>query len=190
MQTVAFTRMADGTREEYQFLEKLEEEYIQALPQRLMEALQRLEHSFSGYKVTRLGHSLQGATRAYRDGREEDYIVAVLLHDIGDELAPHTHSELAAAVLRPFVPEKLYWIVKHHGVFQMVYYAHHFGADPNARDRFKDHPWYQDAVEFCELYDQNCFDPGYDTLPLTFFQPMLERVFGRKPQFGGERDMN
>ena len=116
MQTVAFTRMADGTREEYQFLEKLEEEYIQALPQRLMEALQRLEHSFSGYKVTRLGHSLQGATRAYRDGREEDYIVAVLLHDIGDELAPHTHSELAAAVLRPFVPEKLYWIVKHHGV--------------------------------------------------------------------------
>ena len=101
----------------------------------------------------------------------------MLLHDIGDELAPYSHSELAAAVLRPFVPEKLYWIVKHHGVFQMVYYAHHLGGDRNARDRFKDHPWYDDAVEFCERYDQNCFDPDYDTLPLSFFEPMLRRVF-------------
>ena len=189
MQTVAFTRMADGTREEYQFLEKLEEDYALALPQRLMEALERLEHSFSGYKVTRLGHSLQGATRAYRDGRDEEYIVSVLLHDIGDELAPYAHSELAAAVLRPYVSEKLYWIVKHHGLFQMVYYAHHIGADPNARERFKDHPWYEDAVDFCERYDQNCFDPDYDTLSLAFFQPMLERIFGRKPRFGGERDI-
>lgn len=188
MQTVSFTRMADGTAAEYQFLEQLEQDYALALPERLMAALKQLEHSFSGYQINRLEHALQGATRAYRDGRDDEYIAAVLLHDIGDELAPYAHSELAAAVLRPYVSERLYWIVKYHGVFQMWYYAHHLGSDRHARERFKDHPWYQDAIEFCELYDQNCFDPDYDTLPLEFFQPLLQRIFGCKPKFGGERD--
>jgi len=182
-ETVTFTRMADGTREDYQLLSRYEEEYARGLPGRLLEALAKLAHSIGGYQVTRLEHSLQGATRALRDGRDEDYVVAVLLHDIGDDLAPHSHSELAAAILRPYVSEKLYWIVKHHGVFQMVYYAHHLGGDRNAREHFRDHLWYDDAVEFCELYDQNCFDPDYDSLPLDHFAPLLARVFGRPARF-------
>ena len=185
MQTVSFTRMADGTQEEYQFLAGLERDYAKALPDRLLAALRRQgEDSLGGYQVSRLDHALQGASRAYRDGRDEDYVVAVLLHDVGDELAPYSHGELAAAVLRPFVSDKLYWIVKQHGLFQTAYYAHHLGGDRNARDRFRDHPWYADAVEFCERYDQNCFDPAYDTLPLTFFEPMLRRVCGGEPRFG------
>jgi predicted HD phosphohydrolase len=185
METVSFTRMADGTREDYLLLEQTEAAYNRALPDRLLAALRRMEDdSLGGYQVSRLQHCLQGATRACRDGRDEEYVVAVLLHDIGDELAPVSHSELAAAVLRPYISDKLYWIVKHHGLFQMIYYAHFVGGDRNARDRFRDHPWYEDTVEFCELYDQNCFDPDYDSLSLEFFAPLLQRVFSRPPRFG------
>ncbi len=179
--------MADGTREEYEMLESLERDYIAALPRRLVEALERLEHSMSGYRVSRLEHSLQSATRAHRAGESEEMVVAALLHDIGDELAPCSHSELAAAVLRPYVSEKTYWIIKHHGLFQMYYYAHHLGGDRNARDRFRDHPWYEDTVRFCEEYDQSAFDPEYETLPLGFFVPMLERVFAAPAAFDPEQ---
>lgn len=176
MEQVSFINMADGTREEYEFLESNEQAYIAKLPDRILAALRRLEDSIGGYKVTRLGHSLQSATRAHRAGESEEMVIAALLHDIGDDLAPHSHSELAAAVLRPYVSDKTYWMIKHHGLFQMYYYAHHLGGDRHARDRFKDHPWYEDTVAFCENYDQNCFDPDYDTLPLEFFEPMLRRV--------------
>lgn len=184
METVNFTRMRDGTAEEYAFLETLEEAYAKALPQRIETQLQQLEHSFSGYRVSRLEHSLQSATRAHRDGRSVDYVVSALVHDIGDELAPYSHSELAAAVIRPYVSERLCWIVKTHGVFQMYYYATQIGLDKNARECFREHEWFDDAVEFCEKYDENCFDPMYDSEPLPFFRPMLHEVFTREPVFG------
>ena len=179
MKTVSFTRMEDGTREEYEFLDRLEDEYKAGLPDRILDSLRKLEHSLSGYKISRLEHSLQGATRAFRAGEADEMIIAVLLHDIGDDLAPYSHSEMAAAILRPFVSEKIYWIIKHHGVFQMYYYAHHCGGDRNAREMFKDNPWYQDAIDFCHNYDQNCFDPDYDSEPLEFFDPILQRVLSQ-----------
>lgn len=178
MTKVCFTEMSKGTKEEYEYLEELEQKYIAELPDRLIAALKRLDIS-SGYELTRMQHSLQSATRAYRAGEGEEMVIAALLHDIGDDLAPCSHSELAAAVLRPFVSDKTYWIIKHHGLFQMYYYAHHLGGDRNARDVHKNHRWYNDAVHFCENYDQNCFDPNYDTLPLEFFEPMLRRVCSR-----------
>lgn len=186
MDTVNFINMADGTKEEYAFLGKHEEEYAKGLPGRLIEALKKLEHSFSGYKVSRLEHSLQSATRAHQDGRSTEYVVAALLHDIGDELAPYSHSEMAASILRPYVEERIYWIIKTHGVFQMFYYAHLTGGDQNTRDRYRDNPWYDDAVEFCHLYDQNCFDPDFKSKPLSFFEPMVAKVFGREPVFSTE----
>jgi predicted HD phosphohydrolase len=182
MQTVNFTRMEDGTREEYEFLDRMEDEYKSALPERLIDALRKLEHSLSGYRISRLEHCLQGATRAHRAGESDEMIVAILLHDIGDELATYSHSEMAAAILRPFVSEKLYWIVKHHGVFQMYYYAHHCGGDRNSREIYRDHAWYQDAIDFCHNYDQNCFDPDYETESLEFFAPILRRVISQ-PSF-------
>ena len=182
-QTVNFTRMADGTAEEYAFLHRHEETYIRGLPARLVAALKQLDDSFSGYRISRLEHSLQSATRAEAAGESEEMVVAALLHDLGDTLAPLSHSELAAAILRPFVSERTHWIVAHHGLFQMVYYAHHFGGDRHARDRHRDHPWYQACVDFCENYDQNCFDPDYPSKPLTHFIPMLKRVFA-KPREG------
>ena len=184
MTSVKFINMIDGTKDEYALLQRLEKEHLAGLPDRILDALRQLDDSFGGYQVSRLGHSLQSATRAQRSGESEEVVVAALVHDIGDTLAPHSHSELAGAILRPYVSEKTHWIVKYHGIFQMYYYAHHLGGDRNARDRFRDHPYYDDAVRFCELYDQNCFDPAYDSEPLQFFEPMLRRVFARAPRFG------
>ena len=182
-QTVKFVHMADGTQEDYDLLEKFEDNFNAALPDRLLDALRHLQHSTSGYQVTRYQHSLQSATRAQRDGKDDDYVVAALLHDIGDILAPYTHGEMVAAIFKPFLPAYLCWIVKFHGLFQLYYDGQYRGVDPNGRDRYKDHPYYANCVEFCEKYDQNCFDPAYDSLPLEFFEPMVRRIFLQPPRF-------
>lgn len=184
MKSVSFTRMQDGTTADYEFLEELELQYAKALPERIEVSLEKLENSFSGYQISRLEHSLQSATRAHRDGRPVDYVVAALVHDIGDELAPYSHSEMAASILRPYVSDKLYWIIKTHGVFQMFYYGEQTGVNKDTRDRYRDNPWFDEAVEFCEKYDENCFDPAYSSEPLKFFRPMIEEVFTREPEFG------
>ncbi len=178
---VAFTSMAEGTREDYELLERLEAKFAAGAADRVLTQLRGLADSLSGYRVDRLEHSLQCATRAYRDGADEEMVVAALLHDVGDLLSPHNHSELAAAVLRPYVSERAYWIVRHHGLFQSYYYAHHTGGDRHARDAYREHPWYQDAVDFCHRWDQPSFDPDYPSLPLDFFAPMVRRIFARAP---------
>ena len=175
MDTVSVTRMEDGTREDYELLARYEAREHADLVDRLLAMLETMDGE-AGYQISRFQHSLQSATRAHRDGRDVEYVVSCLLHDIGDVLAPFNHSQLAAAVLRPYVSEKMHWIIQHHGVFQGFYYFHHVGQDRNARQAYRDHEWYDDCVEFCERYDQNCFDPAYDTLPLEFFEPIVRRV--------------
>ena len=152
------------------------------LPGRLMAAVAALENFQGALQVSRLEHSLQSATRAHRAGKDKEYVAAALLHDIGDTLAPASHGEMVAAVLKPFVSERVCWVVQKHGLFQAYYYAHLMGEDRDARDKYLDHPFYDDCVEFCEHYDQNCFDPDYDSLPLDFFRPIVEEVFSR-PRF-------
>ncbi len=178
--TVSFTRMKDGTAEDYELLEQLEAEYAAGAADRVLEQLWRLEQSFAGYQISRLGHSLQTATRAERDGADIDWIVTALLHDIGDELAPFNHDSIAAAVIKPYVREECAWVCEHHGIFQMIYYAHFQGADPNIRERYRKHPYYQAAVDFCERWDQASFDPGYASEDLEHFAPLVREVFARK----------
>jgi predicted HD phosphohydrolase len=178
---VSFRRMEDGTKEDYELLERSEREYARHLPDHLLAALARLDHSLEGYPVSRLTHSLQAATRALRDGADEEMIAAALIHDVGDELAPYNHQEIAAAILRPYVRPEVTWIVQHHALFQNYYYVHHFGGDRNARDRLRDHPWYQACKDFCANWDQNSFDPGYPTEPLATFEPVIRRIFTRPP---------
>lgn len=177
METVSFTRMDEGTPEDYALLARLEAAYVAHLPDRLLATLDALKVSMPGYQVSRYEHSLQSATRALRDGRDEEYVVAALLHDIGDELAPYTHGEMVAAILKPYVSEEICWVVGHHGVFQQFHYGPASGDDPDARDRYRDHPWFDACAEFCAEYDQNCFDPAYESLPLEHFEPMVRRVF-------------
>jgi predicted HD phosphohydrolase len=179
-ETVGFTQMKDGTRADYALLERAERPYLAALPERLLAALARLDAGLEGYPVSRYGHSLQTATRAQRDGADKELVVAALLHDVGDEIAPLNHAEVAAAILRPYVRAEVTWIVAQHGIFQSYYYAHHFGADRNGRDRFRGHPWYEACAQFCERWDQASFDPGYPTLPLAAFEPLVREIFTRK----------
>ena len=173
--------MKDGTYEDYQLLRRYEQEFSSGAADRVLEHFLSLGDSFGGYKVTRLEHALQCATRAWRDGAGEEMTVAALLHDIGDCLSPENHAEMAASVLRPYVSEKTYWVLKHHGVFQGYYFFHHVGGNRNARDQYKDSKYYQDCVDFCEKWDQPAFDPDYDSLPLEFFKPMVHRIFAREP---------
>ena len=181
MKTVKFTEMKKGTKEEYLLLDKYEQDYISETANRILKFMKGLTSTLEGYKITRLEHSLQTATRAFRDKADEEIVVAALLHDIGDELAPLNHSEYAAAVLKPYVSKKTHWIIEKHGEFQMYYYAHHLGGDKNKREIYKDHKYYQDTIDFCEKYDQNSFDPSYKSFSLDFFKPMIKKIFSRKP---------
>jgi predicted HD phosphohydrolase len=177
MERVSYQHMADMTAEDTRLIIEDGVEEAKELPDRLLNAVLMLKNFQGPLLVTRYEHSLQSATRAYRDGQSEEYIVAALLHDIGDHIAPYSHGEYVAAVLKPYVSERVCWIIKYHPLFQAYYYAHHLGGDRNARDRFRDHEWYDDCVDFCERFDQNCFETDYDTLPLEFFEPMVRRVF-------------
>ena len=181
MKKVNFTEMKKGTKEDYLFLDKLEKEYVGETACRVLKFLSRMTTTLEGYKITRLEHSLQSATRAFKNKESEEMVVACLLHDMGDELAPLNHSEYAASVLKPYVSEKTHWIIEKHGEFQMYYYAHHLGGNRNKRDKYKDHKYYQDTIDFCEKYDQSSFDPNYKSLPLEFFRAMVKKIFSRKP---------
>jgi len=172
-----FSNMTDAVAQDWQIIAKHHMAFCQGLPQRIVSHLQLLDGDFGGFPIDRLSHCLQAATRAHRDGKDEEYVVCALLHDIGDTLGPFNHADMAATILEPFVDEKNYWIVKHHGIFQGYYFFHHLGLDRNLRDKFLDHPYYQDCLDFCQQYDQNCFDQNYDSQPLSFFVPLLERVF-------------
>ena len=173
--------MKNGSKEDYELLERYEKNFERKTADRLLKYLASQTTTLEGYQITRLEHSLQAATRAYKNGESEEMVVATLLHDIGDDLAPMNRSQYAASIIRPYVSEKTYWIILHHGLFQTYYSAHHLGGDRNARDKFKDHKYYQDTVDFCEKYDQSSFDPNYKSMSLEEFEPMVKKIFDRKP---------
>jgi predicted HD phosphohydrolase len=178
---VSFTQMKAGTREDYLLLDKSEREFALGLPGRVLAALRELDHSIEGHQVTRLEHSLQTATRARNDGADDELVLAALLHDIGDLLAPYNHAEVAAALIRPYVREQVTWIVEQHGLFQTYYYVHHLGGDRHMRERLRGHRWYDACAAFCEQYDQCSFDPKYPSLPLAEFEPLVREIFTRQP---------
>ena len=176
IKSVSFTRMEDGNAEEYAFLTLLYEKCRNGVSERLLELLKSMKGDKLGYQVDRYTHSLQSATRAESDGADEETVVCALLHDLGDVIAPDNHSEVIASILRPYISKKNHWVLKHHGLFQGYYYFHHIGGDRNARERYKDHPFYQDCVDFCEKWDQTSFDPDYPTQHLEYFEPMVRKV--------------
>jgi predicted HD phosphohydrolase len=172
-----FATMAASTQADWMIIGGEFVRFARGLADRVLRHLALLDGDYGGFPVDRLTHSLQTATLAHRDGRDEEYVVCALLHDIGDTLASLNHSALAAVIVEPFVSEENHWIVQHHGIFQGYYFFHHLGLDRNMRDRYRDHPYSKACAEFCGAYDQNSFDPAYDTLPLAHFEPMVRRVF-------------
>jgi predicted HD phosphohydrolase len=177
---VSFTAMENGTQEDYALLGAFHEASDTYYADRVLGWLKALEGD-SPYQISRLEHCLQTATRAENDGADDETIVCALLHDIGDHIAPGNHSQIAAVMLAPFVSEKNLWIVKHHGLFQGYYYFHFTDADRNARERYKEHPYYQDCINFCANWDQPSFDPDFETRALTHFEPKLRALFAKEP---------
>ena len=179
MKKVSFTEMKNETKEDYLFLDKHEKDFASKTADRILKFMAGLTETLEGYQVSRLEHSLQSASRAYRNGESDEMVVAALLHDIGDTIASANHADLAATMLEPFVSEENYWIVKHHGIFQGYYFFEYLGLDKNMRDEYKDSPYWHACAEFCAKYDQNSFDPEYDNMALEDFEPMVRKVFAR-----------
>ncbi len=186
----AFRHMTEGTKEDWGHIAHHFRPFAAALPDRVLTHLKLLDGDYGGFPIDRLQHSLQTATRAHRDGRDEDYVVMALLHDIGDTLGSYNHPEIAAAMLKPFLSDELHWIAQQHGIFQGHYYFHHLGMDRDMRERFRAHPYFEACAHFCEAYDQAAFDPDYDTAPLEFFEPMVRRVMAvpKNGMFSGHSD--
>ena len=175
--------MAGGTVDQYKRIESAYRSYTgEKLVPHLTTVFRLLAGPTLGYPIDRARHSRQSATRALRNGEPDDFVVAALLHDIGDVLAPENHSAVAGAIVAPYVSEETEWVVRHHGLFQGYYYFHHFGDDRHARDRYAESPHYDRCVDFCASYDQNCFDPDYDDLPFEDFLPLVDEVFARPPR--------
>ena len=181
MQVVSFTEMQHGTVAEYELLVQLHQRNAATLADRVLAMFDELDSFETGYQIDRRRHSLQTATRAWRDGADSDWVIAALLHDLGDHLAPFSDGLLPAAILKPFVREQCSWSVAHHTVFQLYHYGHLIGADRNARETFRDHLYFDDCASFCERWDQCSFDPDYADQPLEFFEPLLREVFTRAP---------
>ena len=174
-----FLRMQDSTQADWQLIGGEFMQFTTGLPDRVIKHLQILEGDYGGFPVDRYTHCLQTATRALKDGRDDEYVVCALLHDIGDTLGSFNHPDIAAAILKPFVSDENHWMVQHHGIFQGHYFFHHIGLDRNLRDNFKAHPSYERTAEFCELYDNPAFDPKAETLPIEEFEPMLRRLMAQ-----------
>lgn len=178
-QRAGFSAMKEGTAADWAIIGSHFMEFNKGLPDRVLAHLKLLDGDYGGFPIDRLQHSLQTATRAHRAGEGEPYVVMALLHDIGDTLASYNHPDVAAAILKPFVDEKLHWMCQNHGVFQGYYFFHHLGMNRDLREAFRGHEHFEDTARFCELYDQSAFDPAYDSAPLEFFEPMVRRVFER-----------
>ncbi len=174
-----WTAMENASKEDFEAVMDYEDDFNAGLVDRLLAQIKSLDEDWTPYPINRYQHCLQAATRAYNDGANEEIVVAALIHDVGDILSPYNHGELAAAILKPYVSEKTRWIVEHHCVFQGFYYNHHLGGDRMAREKYKDSPHYEDCVYFCHNYDQNAFDPKYESKPLEFFEPMLRKLFSK-----------
>lgn len=171
-----FHTMAESTAEDWAAISRAAQAHRGEHVDRILSHINLLKGDHGGFAVDRLEHSLQTATRAHQAGQDEEYVVCALLHDVGDILLPASHAELGAAILKPYVSERNHWMLEHHGIFQGYYFFHHIGLDRDMREEFRGHPDFEYTAQFCHQYDQNAFDPAFESMPLDAFVPMMRRV--------------
>ncbi len=171
-----FHAMVEGSPEDWAIIAKASSEFSKGLPDRIVTHLNLLKGDCGGFAIDRLEHSLQTATRAHEAGKDEEYVVCALLHDIGDVLGPRNHADIGAAILHPYVSEANHWMLEKHGIFQGYYFFHYLGLDRDMREQYRGHPHFEHTAQFCHLFDQSAFDPNYKSMPLDAFVPMLNRV--------------
>lgn len=174
-----FKSLSTSTADDWAVICDEHRRFFAGLPDRILAHLRLLDSDYGGFPVDRLQHSLQTAELAASDGRDEEYIVCALLHDIGDTLGSANHPDVAAAILFPYVSEANHWMIKHHGIFQGYNFFHHLGMDRHMRERYRDSPYYDYTAEFIAKYDDPAFDAARPRLELDLFAPMLRRVFAK-----------
>lgn len=168
-----FHAMTEGTPEDWQIIAAELAAFGGGLPDRILANMRLLGDDHGGFVVDRLTHCLQTAARAEKAGRDDDYVLCALIHDIGDTLGPYNHADVGAAILKPFVPPHLHWMVEHHGIFQGYYFFHHIGLDRDMREKFRGHENFDLTAEFCQDFDQPAFDPAYPTPSLEHYEPLI-----------------
>src|SRR5579863_6039766 len=137
-----FHAMTEGTKTDWELIGAAALEQYVGLPDRVLDHLRLLGGDYGGFAVDRLTHSLQTATRAYRADREDEYVFAALIHDVGDILGSFNHADIAAAIVKPFVSEGTHWMVEKRGIFQGYYFFHHLGLDRDLREQFRGHQYF------------------------------------------------
>ncbi|MDI9818110.1 MULTISPECIES: HD domain-containing protein [unclassified Legionella] len=179
--TVDFTNLEDASVEDFKFLLPKMQEYTGNVADNILYLLEKQKDIVDGFPVNLYEHSLQTATRAYLDGAEDEMVVVALLHDATMEISHvNNHAEVAAALLKPYISEKNYWILKHHSIFQSYYFFEKIGLDKNGREQFKNHSLYNEVVDFCERWDNPSFDPDYNSKPISFFKPIVRKILSNK----------
>ena len=169
MTATSFTSMDTSTAEQWAVIGAEVASGQGRTAARLLELLRALADVTDGFAVDQLTHCLQTATRAERAGADPEIVFASLLHDVGKAISVPNHPEIAAAIIRPYVRDEVYWMIKVHQDFQGRHYYAHFGGDPDARDQYEGESWYDLAARFADDWDQVAFDPDYDTLPIEHF---------------------
>jgi predicted HD phosphohydrolase len=173
----SFTRMDESTAEQWAVIGAETLANQPRVADEILAMLRRLEDITDGFNTNQLVHALQTATLAERAGADQEMIVASLCHDIGKLISVFNHPEIAAAILKPYVRDEVYQVIRAHQDFQGRHYYHHFGGDTNARDRYAGSAWYGLAEAFADDWDQIAFDPDGPYEPLEHFEPMVREVF-------------
>jgi predicted HD phosphohydrolase len=176
--------MSEFSSDYMTYIENYLDDDLRLVPDRVLAMLRSMGTLHQGFAVSQLDHCLQTATRAERDGASLDMVVASLCHDIGKTFSNMNHPAIAAEMLRPWVSDEAYWVVKYHQDFQGRHYYARIGMDPEMRRRHEGHEHYDMAARFADEWDQTAFDPDYRSEPLEHFEPMVREVFSRTPRRG------
>ncbi|MBK5221509.1 MAG: HD domain-containing protein [Acidimicrobiia bacterium] len=171
-----FTRMDESTAEQWAVIGAETAKNQSRVADSILGLLRSLDDVVDGFSTDQLTHCLQTATRAERDGADDELVFASLCHDIGKAISVPNHPAIAAEIIRPYVRDEVYEVIRRHQDFQGQHYYHHFGGDPNMREHYRDAPWFELAARFADDWDQTAFDPDYDTLPLEHFEPLVRAM--------------
>lgn len=176
---MSFTRMDQSKKEDWINIGMEHIPLQEQCPETIIFMLKQLEKIQGGFGVTQLHHVLQTATMAQRAGASEEMVLCSLCHDIGKFISVPNHGQIAAEILKPYVSNECYWVIKTHQDFQGRHYYHYFDKDPNARDQYRNEPWFALAEQFTDEWDQAAFDPDYDILTLDDFEPLIRKYFSK-----------
>ena len=177
--STTFTRMDESTAEQWAVIGAETAEHQGRVADRVLMLLRSLSEVTDGFAVDQLTHCLQTATLAERAGADDELVIASLCHDIGKAVSVPNHPMIAGEILKPYVRDEVYQVIRAHQDFQGRHYYHHFGGNPNARDQYVGAPWFDLAATFADDYDQTAFDPDYPTESLEHFEPLVREMFSQ-----------